>query len=195
MKSASARLNALLMVLMISVSASYAQMKECKCHSKQPDMKHMHETIGFTGCDNCHSKNENLMSGKNKVDPQKREGLVNRIRTDKFCIPCHDSQGAVKKDILISQSAVSISGTLFCPKDKLRFAPGIVACSKCGGPLININQVMERSRENPSNEICSGCHTMEEVQKIERHTIFNGTKLRQCLDCHKGHDHCDSCHH
>ena len=194
-KCAGVRLNTLLLVLMILVSNSYAQMKECRCHSRQPAMKHMHETIGFTGCGNCHSKDENLMSPGGKADPKRKERLASRIQTDKFCIPCHDSHGAVKKDILSSQEAMSITGTLFCPKDKLRFEPGMVSCSKCGGPLIDINQIMEISRKSPSNEICIRCHAIEEVRQIERHTIFNSTKLKECLDCHQGHDDCGACHH
>jgi hypothetical protein len=51
---------ALFIAGILAISPCFAQMnsakKECKCHSKQPAMKHMHETIGFNGCGNCHSK-------------------------------------------------------------------------------------------------------------------------------------------
>jgi hypothetical protein len=32
----------------------------------------MHETIGFAGCGNCHSKSENLMSGRNDADSNRK---------------------------------------------------------------------------------------------------------------------------
>jgi hypothetical protein len=188
----------LLMTGILAISPGFAQMnsakKECKCHSKQPAMKRMHETIGFNGCGNCHSKNENLMSGRNQVDPNRTAVLAKRIGEDQACIPCHDSQGMLKKEVHSGQGIPNISGTLFCPKDKLRFSAGTALCSKCGGSLLNINELTERSHRNPSNEICMECHRMEEVQQIRRHTIFNATKLKQCLDCHEGHDDCGSCH-
>lgn len=185
--------------ILIAGPSAFAQMNsakmECKCHSKKPAMKHMHEAIGFSGCGNCHTKNENLMSGRNAVDPNRKATLSKRIREDKFCIPCHDSQGGVKKEILAGRKSLDISNTLFCPKDKLRFPSGLGSCPKCGGNLLNINAVMEKSRQNPSNEICIECHGMDEAPQIRRHAIFNATKLRQCLDCHQGHEDCASCHH
>ncbi len=184
----------LLTAFIIVVSPSYAQM-QCICHSKQPAMRRMHETIGMTGCGNCHKQNENLMSKRNAKDSATKASLAKRIREDESCVPCHDSQGAIKKEIHSSKSTMGISGTLYCPKDKLRFSPDIKSCSKCGGILLNIDEIMTKSRKSPSNEICMECHRVEEVQQIERHTIFNNEKLRKCLDCHKGHDDCGSCHH
>jgi nitrate/TMAO reductase-like tetraheme cytochrome c subunit len=155
----------------------------------------MHETIGFDGCGKCHSKNDNLMSRKDKVDPNRKAALAKRAGEDPSCIPCHDSQGKLKKAAHSGADIPSIMGTLYCPKDKLRFSAGTQLCSKCGGSLLSISAVTERSHRNPSNEICMECHRMEEVQQIKRHTIFNANKLKQCLDCHRGHDDCDSCHH
>jgi hypothetical protein len=192
MKSISTYWATILLILVAGIP-SYAQM-ECKCHSKQPAMKHMHETIGFSGCGNCHTKNENLMSIRGRKDPDMKTRLATRIKTDNSCIPCHDSEGSVRKEVHSGDSATDIAGTLYCPKDKIRFSSGTESCSKCGGVLINISEVMERSRENPSNGICSECHRMEEVQQISWHTIFNSTKLKRCLDCHEGHDDCGSCH-
>lgn len=153
----------------------------------------MHETIGFKNCGDCHSKSENLMSGKSANAG--RNDFSQRFREDRFCLPCHDSSGAVKKDPPGAIQKISISGTLFCPKDKSRFPAGTRACAKCGGSLINIDESMEKSRKNPSNGICVECHPMEEVHKIERHGIFNAQKLQRCLDCREGHDDCGSCHH
>jgi hypothetical protein len=199
MKFLGLRATALLLAGTLAISPCFAQMKsakkECTCHSKQPAMKRMHETIGFNGCGNCHSKNENLMSGKNQVDANRKAVLAKRIREDQACIPCHDSQGKLKKADHSGTDIPSIMDTLYCPKDKLRFSAGTRLCSKCGGSLLNISELTERSRRNPSNELCMECHRMEEVQQIKRHTIFNATKLKQCLDCHQGHDDCDSCHH
>jgi hypothetical protein len=199
MKFLRLRATALLMAGILAISPCFAQMnsakKECKCHSKQPAIKRMHETNGFAGCGNCHTKNEDLMSRKDPPDPGKKAVLAKRIREDAFCVPCHDSNGSVKKEVHADKREMSLSGTSFCPKDKLRFASSTKACSKCGGPLINISQVMAISSKNPSNEICIGCHAMEEVIQIGRHTIFNNNKLSKCLDCHKGHDDCGSCHH
>jgi hypothetical protein len=190
---------ALSIAWILAVLPCFAQMnsaqEECRCHSKQPAIKRMHETIGFNGCGNCHAKNEDLMSRKDRPDPGKKAVLAKRIREDTFCVPCHDSNGSVKKEIYAGKREMTISGTSFCPKDKLRFAAGTKSCSKCGGPLININQVMAISSKNPSNEICIGCHAMEEVIQIDRHKIYNNNKLSKCLDCHKGHDDCGSCHH
>lgn len=190
---------ALLIAGILAISPCFAQMnsakKECRCHSKQPAMKRMHETIGFAGCGNCHSKNENLMSGRNQVDPNRKAVLAKRIGGDQYCIPCHDSQGKLKKAVHSGTGIPSIMGTRYCPKDKLRFSAGTQLCSKCGGSLLSINEVTQRSHQNPSNEICMECHRMEEVQQIKRHTIFNANKLKQCLDCHGGHDDCGSCHH
>ena len=88
----------LLTILGISVLPSYAQM-ECKCHSKQPSMKRMHEITGFSRCGDCHSKNENLMSGNRNTSPDRKADLAKRIREDKACIPCHEPDGQVKKEI------------------------------------------------------------------------------------------------
>lgn len=180
--------------LAIAIAPGYAQM-ECKCHSKQPAMRRMHKLIGMTGCGNCHKKDENLMSKKNEQDSTAKVDLAKRIREDKLCIPCHDSQGAIKKAIYSEKNTMGISGMLYCPKDKLTFSPDNQSCSKCGGALLNIDELMARSRRSPSNEICMECHRMEEVRQIKRHTIFNNDKLEKCLDCHKGHDDCGSCHH
>ena len=183
-----------MLLAIIPAYPSYAQ-KECKCHSKQPAMKRMHEITGFANCGDCHSKNENLMSGKNKNGNTAKRDLSKRFKDDKFCIPCHSPDGLIKKEIFAGIEKIRISGTLFCPKDKARFPAGTNACAKCGGSLINIDESMERSRKNPSNGICIECHPMEEVHKIKRHGIFNAEKLQRCLDCHEGHDDCGSCHH
>jgi hypothetical protein len=185
---------AFLMALTIAISPAYAQI-ECRCHSKQPAMKRMHKTIGMTGCGNCHTKDENLMSKRTEKGSTTKANLAKRISEDKFCVPCHDSQGAIKNGIYSNESPMGISGTLYCPKDKLRFSPDNKSCSKCGGALLNMDELMVRSRRSPSNEICMECHMMEEVRQIKRHTIFNNDKLGKCLDCHKGHDNCGSCHH
>jgi len=158
-------------------------------------MKHMHEIIGVTNCGDCHKKNENLMSKKTEKDSATKANLAKRISEDNFCVPCHDSQGGIKKEIYSNKSAMGISGTLYCPKDKLSFSPDNKACSKCGGNLLNMDELMARSRRNPSNEICMECHLVEEVRQIKRHTLFNNDKLGKCLDCHKGHNDCGSCHH
>jgi len=181
-------------LMTFAASSSYAQM-QCICHSKQPAMKRMHEAIGTTGCGNCHTKSENLMSRKDGKDSTAKADLAKRKGEDKFCGPCHDSQGAIKKEIRSGKDAKGIAGTLYCPKDKLQFSADSKSCSKCGGTLLNIDEVMARSRRNPSNEICTECHMAEEVRQIKRHTIFNSDKLGRCLDCHKGHDDCSSCHH
>lgn len=187
---------ALFAVLMaIWIPPSSAQQKECKCHSKDPAMKHMHETIGFKSCGNCHSKSENLMSGKAKSDDADRSRLNKRFKEDEFCLPCHSSEGLVKKEVLSSRDALNISGTYYCAKDKLRLPAGAKSCPKCGGNLIDINVSMERSRTNPSNGICIECHLIEEINTIKRHQLFNADKLTKCLDCHQGHDDCGSCHH
>lgn len=182
------------MALTIAISPAYAQM-ECICHSKQPAMRRMHETIGMTGCGNCHKKDENLMSKRNEKDSVTKTNMAKRLGEDKFCVPCHDSQGVIKKEIYSNKSTMGISGTLYCPKDKLRFSPDNKLCSKCGGTLLNIDELMARSRRSPSNEICMECHLMEEVRQIKQHTIFNNDTPGKCLDCHKGHDDCGSCHH
>jgi hypothetical protein len=181
------------MLLMLIPTSSVCAQKECRCHSKQPAMKRMHEIIGFKNCGDCHSKNEDLMSGKSANAAKK--DFSQRFKEDRFCLPCHDSDGAVKKDPSAAIQKIGISGTLFCPKDKARFPAGTKACAKCGGNLINIDESMERSRKSPSNGICMECHPMEEVGNIKRHRIFNAQKLQRCLDCHQGHDDCGSCHH
>ncbi len=63
-------------------------------------MKRMHETVGFKDCGNCHSRNENLMSGKNRSDGAARSALNKRFKEDEFCRPCHDSEGLLKKDVM-----------------------------------------------------------------------------------------------
>ena len=194
MKLLRACTNIFSIVFIIAVSPSYAQM-ECKCHSKQPAMRRMHERIGITGCGNCHKKEENLMSKRNEKDSSADADLAKRKKEDSFCIPCHDSQGSTRKGIQAEKVAVGISGSLYCPKDKLRFPAGSRSCSRCGGALLNVDELMERSRNSPSNEICMQCHIPEEVRQIKRHTIFNNEKLKKCLDCHTGHNDCGGCHH
>lgn len=179
---------------MVAAPHLYSQV-ECICHSKQPAMKRMHETTGMTVCGNCHKKNENLMSKRGKDDIAGKASLAKRIREDTSCVPCHDSQGVIKNDVLFNTSAMSIADTLYCPKDKLKLPPSNKSCPICGGILLNINEMMARSRSNPSNEVCKECHMVEEVQQIKRHSIFNHEKLGKCLDCHAGHDDCGSCHH
>jgi hypothetical protein len=187
-------MTALLLMLMASTLPSYAQM-ECKCHSKQPAMRRMHEIIGFSGCQNCHTKRENLMSGDRKTGPERKSDLARRIREDKTCIPCHESEGTVKKEIYSNRTMMEISGTLYCPKDKMKYSSGTKTCSKCGGPLLDINALMAQSRTNPSNEICRKCHMKEEVQQIRQHIALSPDVMNRCLDCHKGHNDCGSCHH
>jgi hypothetical protein len=147
------------------------------------------------GCGNCHKKGENLMSRGSEKSVATKEDLLKRRREDTFCIPCHNAHGSNAKGAHSGGHSMAISGILYCPKDKLRFSPDTNACSKCGGMLLNIDEVMTRSRRNPSNEICKECHLSEEVRQIGRHAIYNQAKLRQCLDCPKGHDDCASCHH
>jgi hypothetical protein len=192
MKLLRACLNFLLIAF--AASPSYAQM-ECKCHSKQPAMVRMHNKIGFTGCGNCHKKDENLMSKRNEKAPGAEADLAKRKREDKYCIPCHDSQGPARKENQPEKASMGISSSLYCPKDKLKFPAGSKTCSKCGGALLNVDELMERSHSSPSNEICMECHMAEEVRQIKRHTIFNNEKLKKCLDCHTGHNDCGSCHH
>jgi hypothetical protein len=183
-----------LLAFLIAASPSYAQM-ECKCHSKQPPMRRMHETIGFTGCGNCHTKNENLMSKIRQKDSGTRANLSKRFREDRFCTPCHDPQGSVKKEVYLNLRSMGIAGTMYCPKDKLKYSSTARACSKCGGALLNIDELMTKSRQNPSNAVCIQCHMLEEVQKINEHALFGVEKLKGCLACHKGHNDCGSCHH
>ncbi len=182
----------LLMAILVPISSADAQM-ECKCHSKQPAMRRMHEIIGFSGCGDCHAKGENLMSGNR--NPNRKTDLAKRMREDKSCIPCHDSNGLVKKAIYSKSKIMGIAGTLYCPKDKISLPPGTKACSKCGGPLLSINALMARSQTSPSNEVCINCHSKEEVQQIEQHAALKPHMVNQCLDCHKGHNDCGSCHH
>ena len=184
----------LLVFLSIAISPAYAQM-ECKCHSKQPTMRRMHEIIGFSGCGNCHAKGENLMSANRKTVPDRKADLAKRIREDKACVPCHDSNGLVKKEIYSNSRVMGISNTLYCPKDKVRFSSGTKACSRCGGPLLDINALMALSRTSPSNEICAKCHLTEEVRQIKQHTARKPDMMNRCLDCHRGHNDCGSCHH
>jgi hypothetical protein len=155
----------------------------------------MHETLGMSGCGNCHTKNENLMSKKGEKDPKADENLARRAIEDRSCVPCHDSRGSIKKEIRADQKAVVIAGTLYCPKDKMRFSSDSRTCSKCGGILLNIDELMAKSRTDPSDDICRECHWVEEVQQIKQHTMLNANRLKKCLDCHQGHDDCGSCHH
>ncbi len=194
MKSLRTCSNIVLMTFIIGISHSYAQM-QCVCHSKQPAMRRMHEQIGIKDCGNCHKKDEDLMSKKTEKDSSVKANLAKRFRDDTFCAPCHDSQGSVKKGIQDRTTNMAISGTLYCPKDRMKFSPDSRFCSKCGGALLNINELMAQSRKTPSNGICVECHMTEEVQQIKRHAIFNNEKLKQCLDCHQGHNDCGSCHH
>lgn len=83
-----------------------------------------------------------------------------RLREDTSRVPCHDAQGGLRQEVISKHKSMHISGTLFCPKDRLRFAPGRHGCSKCGGVLIHIGQVIKASRANPSNDICIGCHAI-----------------------------------
>jgi hypothetical protein len=135
------------------------------------------------------------MSKRNERDPGADANLAKRKREDKFCIPCHDSQGSARKEIPPQKVAMGISGSLYCPKDKLRFSAGSKACLNCGGALLNMDELMASSRNSPSNEICVECHMADEVHQITRHSIFNKEKLNKCLDCHTGHSDCGSCHH
>jgi len=183
------------LLMAVSVCPAYEQ-KECRCHSKRSAMKRMHEAIGFANCGNCHSKSENLMSGNRNTNNDAAQTISKkRFTEDQFCIPCHDSQGAMKKNMPAGVDRMNISGTLYCAKDKLRFPAGTKSCPNCGSSLININEFMEKSRAKPSNQICMECHLPNDVQAVKRHGLFNAAKLQRCLDCHKGHDNCGGCHH
>jgi len=183
-----------ILLMLFNAFPSYAQ-PGCQCHSDQPGMKRMHEVIGFKDCANCHSKDENLMSGEEKKDGNPRQRLGIRFQTDGFCNPCHDSEGLLKKARFGADSHKPISGTLFCPKDGLSYPAGTKVCSECGGVLLNIDELMERSHTSPSNDVCLACHTMEQVKKTESHSNFREDKLAMCIDCHAGHEDCGSCHH
>ncbi len=169
---------------------------ECRCHSKNSSMRRMHEMIGFKNCGNCHKKNKNLMTSQydEQKDEKYIEGLKKRLSEDKFCIPCHNSDGTIKKEIYKNSEAMKISDTYFCPVDKLRFPEKLNSCPKCGGKLININFLMEESKKNPSNKICRECHPDIEAQNIDAHITFKKEKLNKCLDCHADHDDCGNCH-
>ena len=158
-------------------------------------MRRMNEIIGFSGCGDCHAKGENLMSANRKASLDRKADLAKRIRTDKACIPCHDSNGLVKKEVYRNSKRMGISGTLYCPKDKVSFSPGTRACSKCGGTLLDVNALMARSRANPSNEICAKCHLTQEIQQVKQHAALKPDVVNGCLDCHRGHNDCASCHH
>ena len=73
--------------IFISVSAN-ASPKGCKCHSKNPAMRRMHEIIGFKNCGNCHGKNEDLMkpqaSGQKEGHRKKLEKRIAFIIMVKF---------------------------------------------------------------------------------------------------------------
>ncbi|MBI5418347.1 hypothetical protein HZA55_10480 [Candidatus Poribacteria bacterium] len=169
---------------------------ECKCHSKNPSMVRMHEIIGFKNCGNCHKKNENLMSPKSSIKDEKlMEKLQTRIKEDKFCIPCHNADGTIKKEIYKKTDVMKISDTYYCAKDRLRFPEEVNLCPKCSGKLLNLNKLMAQAKANPSNSICRQCHLDAEVQEIDAHITFKKEKLGNCLDCHKDHDDCGNCHH
>lgn len=173
-----------------------ASPRACKCHSKNPAMRRMHEVIGYKNCGNCHSKNENLMKSKSSDQKEDhRKKLEKRIKEDNFCKPCHNPDGTIKKESYKKSEAMRITDTFYCPKDKLRFSEGIKVCSKCGGELININKLMEESKKNPSNEICRKCHPTKEVQEIKAHKTDDRKNQYNCLGCHEGHDDCGGCHH
>ncbi len=179
----------------ISVSA-HASPKECKCHSKNPAMRRMHEVIGFKNCGNCHSKNDNLMkSGASYQKEDHRKKLEKRIKEDQFCIPCHNPDGTIKKESYKKSAAMRVTNTFYCPKDKLKFTEKVKACSKCGGELIDINNLMAESKKNPSNKICRKCHLDKDVLKIGAHKHIDKKDQYNCLNCHEGHDDCASCHH
>jgi hypothetical protein len=186
---------ALMMLIVPFVALSSYAQPACICHSKNPAMKRMHEVIGFKDCDNCHTKDENLMSGNREKGTNDRERLNARFKQDRFCLPCHDSTGAVKKAGFSGSGGMTISGAFFCPKDRLTFPADTKSCPKCGGELINISEFMQRSRTNPSNEICAKCHPTAQLTVVKSHQVLKADKLSMCLSCHKGHDNCSSCHH
>ena len=179
----------------VPIPSSAGQQPECRCHSRNPAMKRMHEAIGFRNCGNCHARDENLMSGKPRSAAGIGDRLKNRFKEDRFCVPCHNSEGTVKRESSPASERMNISGTYYCPKDKLRLSAGSTSCPECGGKLIDINAAMEQSRTSPSNEVCIECHLIADVNAISRHQLFNADKLKKCLDCHRGHDDCGSCHH
>lgn len=190
------KLNIILIILAVFMVISGINAQECKCHSKNSSMRRMHEIIGFKNCGNCHNKNEKLMSSKPKKqnDQKNQEKLKNRIKEDRFCIPCHNPDGTLKKEIYKNSDAMKIINTFYCPKDKLRFIDDIKVCPKCGGKLIDINLLMEESKKNPSNDICRQCHINTEVENLDSHITFKKDKLYNCLECHSGHDDCGGCH-
>ncbi len=183
-----------LFAFQVATAPSNAQM-QCICHSKQPAMKRMHEMTGKTGCGNCHTKDENLMSKREGKDPAAKANTERRQKEDRLCVPCHSKKEGIAKEAGLNKDAMGISGTLYCPKDKLKLPPDSKRCPKCSGPLLNMDALMATSAQSPSNDICMNCHLSEEIQQIKRHTIFNNEKLKKCLDCHTGHSDCGNCHH
>ncbi len=181
-----------LLIIAVSIFASIEVLAyECRCHSKNPAMRRMHEMIGFKNCGDCHSKAENLMKKKSldKGKEEHKDKLNRRIKEDSFCFPCHNSNGTIKLDTM------QITNSFYCPKDKLRFSKADKVCPKCGAALININELMENSKQRPSNKICRQCHLNKDVQAISAHIDINRKEQYNCLSCHVGHDDCASCHH
>lgn len=60
---------------------------------------------------------------------------------------------------------------------------------------MNINELMEKSKKTPWDEICRKCHLDEEALKIDKHKDIDKKDLFNCLACHEGHNDCAGCHH
>lgn len=60
---------------------------ECTvCHSKNPAMVKMHQTLQNQGCFDCHKVGAKLMG---KGQPKDSESLLKRRQTEEICLPCH----------------------------------------------------------------------------------------------------------
>ncbi len=64
-----------------------AQAFECNvCHSKNPAMVRMHQTLKGQNCFGCHKMGTKLMG---KGQPKDHESLMKRRQTEEICLPCH----------------------------------------------------------------------------------------------------------
>ncbi|MDI6715766.1 MAG: zinc ribbon domain-containing protein [Actinomycetota bacterium] len=191
-----------------------ASMPPCVCHSKNPSMVKMHDSVKGQSCDLCHTGDDNLMDPNRKAGNQ--ANLAKRIKEEKVCTRCHLKDGR----IVVSKTEnnkVKISGTLFCPKCGKQITKDNKTCGTCGGtvtvsesgwqcskcgPLVDVDKIAALSKEKPSNDICKLCH-YDNKKLILDHSKVSGYNKSEakipggsndCLSCHKSHNQCGGCH-
>ncbi|MHB0977648.1 MAG: hypothetical protein ACYC1U_10760 [Candidatus Aquicultorales bacterium] len=183
------------------------------CHSGRPPIVRMHDATRDRSCMECHSPDENLMSGG--ASSSSAGELAERQTVDAKCAGCHKPGGLAEKAASGQAEIKPVKqvGGFFCPKCQATVDVETGRCGECGGsiersgdgwrctvcgPLVDVDRVAKLSKEKPSNDICLLCHQKDASLQRTHSTVASGEKwasqIQDCLSCHKSHNNCGGCH-